>query len=85
MSGRVWGPVRPSPLHRLLGLAVKTSASRAGDTGFESRLCRDFFGSSHTSDLMFDTPVATLPSDRRYRVSTVPGWPGVNILCLGEI
>ena len=29
---------------RLVGLVVKASASRAEDPGFESRLCRDFFG-----------------------------------------
>ena len=28
----------------LVGLVVKASASRAGGPGFESRLCRDFFG-----------------------------------------
>ena len=30
--------------HRLVGLVVKTSASRAEDPGFESRLRRDFSG-----------------------------------------
>ena len=30
--------------HRLVGLVVKASATRAEDPGFESRLCRDFFG-----------------------------------------
>ena len=30
--------------HRLIGLVVKASASRADDPGFESRLRRDFFG-----------------------------------------
>ena len=30
--------------NRLVGLVVKASASRAEDPGFESRLCRDFFG-----------------------------------------
>ena len=30
---------------------VKASASRAEDPGFESRLRRDFSGSSHISDL----------------------------------
>ena len=58
----------------------KASASRAEDPGFESRLRRDFFGSSHTSDLKIGTPVATLPVDWRYRVSTGTGWPGVSIL-----
>ena len=36
---------------RLGGLVVKASASRAEGPGFESRLRRDFSGSSHTSDL----------------------------------
>ena len=36
---------------RLVGLAVKASASKAEDLGFDSRLsCGDFCGSSHTSD-----------------------------------
>ena len=35
-------------------------ASRAEDSGFESRLRRDFSGSSHISDLKIGTPVATL-------------------------
>ena len=30
--------------HRLVGLVVNASASRAEDPGFESRLRRDFFG-----------------------------------------
>ena len=30
--------------NRLVGLVVKASASRAEDSGFESRLRRDFFG-----------------------------------------
>ena len=33
-----------SQSHRLVGLVVKASASRAEDPGFESRLRRDFFG-----------------------------------------
>ena len=37
--------------HRLVGLVVKASASRAEDPEFESRLRGDFSGSSHTSDL----------------------------------
>ena len=37
--------------NRLGGLVVKASASGAEDPGFESRLRRDFSGSSHTSDL----------------------------------
>ena len=58
----------------------KTSASRAEDPGFESRLNRDFSGSSHTSDLKIGTPMATLPGDWRYRVSAGTGRPGVSIL-----
>ena len=30
--------------YRLVGLVVKASSSRAGDPGFESRLCREFPG-----------------------------------------
>ena len=58
----------------------KVFASRAEDPGFESRLRRDFSGSSHTSDLKFGTPVATLPGAWRYRVSDGTGRPGVSIL-----
>ena len=35
----------------------------------ESRLRKDSSGSSHTSDLKFGTPVATLPGVWHYRVS----------------
>ena len=59
---------------------VKASASKVEDPGFESRLRRDFFGSSHTSDLETGTPVATLPGAWCYRVSTATGQPGVSIL-----
>ena len=65
---------------RLGGLVVKVSASRAEGPGFESRLRRDFSGSSHTSDLKIGTPVATLPGAWRYRVSSGTGRPGVSIL-----
>ena len=34
--------------NRLAGLVVKVSASGVGDPGFESRLFREFSGSSHT-------------------------------------
>ena len=73
---------------------VKVSAPGAEDPGFESRLRRDFsgsshtsdfFSSSHTSDLKIGTPVATLPGPWRYRVSTGTGRPGVSILRLGEM
>ena len=65
---------------RLDGLVVKASASRTEDPGFESRLGRDFSGSSHTSDFKIGTPVANLPGAWRYRVSTGTGQPGVSIL-----
>ena len=70
----------PPFTHRLGGLVVKASASRAEDPGFESRLRRDFSGSSHTSDLNIGNPVATLPGAWRYRVSAGTGRPGVSIL-----
>ena len=47
--------------NRLVGPVVKAFASTAEDQGFDSRLRRDFSGSSHTSDLDIGTPVATLP------------------------
>ena len=65
---------------RLVGQVVKASSSRAEDPGFESRLRRDFSGSSHTSDLKIGTPVATLPGASRYRVSAGTGRTGVSIL-----
>ena len=40
---------------------------------------------SHTTDLDGFTPEAGLPGAGRYRVSAGTGWPGVSILCLGEI
>ena len=66
-------------------LLAKASASGAEDPGFESRLRRDFSGSSHTSDLTIGTPVATLSGAWRYRVSAGPNGPGVRILWLGEV
>ena len=60
---------------------AKASASGEEDPGFESRLRRDFSGSSHTSDIKIGTPVATLPGDWRYRVSAGTGWPDVSTLC----
>ena len=59
---------------------IKASALRAEDPGFESRLCQDFSGLSHTSDLKIDTQVATLPGVWHYRVSAGTGQPGVSIL-----
>ena len=40
----------------------------------------DFSGSSHTSDLKIDTPLATLPGAWRYRLNAETGSPGVSIL-----
>ena len=56
---------------------VKASALGVEDPGLESRLRRDFSGSSHTSDLNIGTPVATLPGAWHYRVSAGTGRPGV--------
>ena len=59
---------------------VTASASRAEDPGFESRLHRDFSGSSRTNDLKIGTPVATLPGAWRDKVSAGTDWPCVSIL-----
>ena len=72
-------------MDRLGGLVVKASASRAEDSGFESRLRRNLSGSRHASDLKIGTPVATLPGAWRYRVSAGTGRPGVSSLWLGEV
>ena len=61
------------------------TASKVEDLGFESYLWRDFSGSSHTSDLRFGTPVATLPGAWRYKVSAGTGRPGVSVLWLDEV
>ena len=71
--------------HRLVALVVKASASGAEDPAFESRVWRDFSGSTHTSAFKIDIPVATLPGAWCYRVSTGTGRPGVSILRLGEV
>ena len=70
----------PHSFDHLVGLGVKSSASREEDPGFESRLRRDFSGSRHTSDSKIGTLGATLPSAWRYRVSAGSGRPGVSIL-----
>ena len=57
LKTKLWGSAEDRPL---AGLVVKASASGAEDAGFESRLRRDFSGSSNTSDLKIGTPVATL-------------------------
>ena len=64
---------------------VKASTSGAEDPVFESRLRRDFSGSSHSSDLKVGTPVATLPGAWHYRVRAGTDRPGVSILWLGEV
>ena len=70
-----------SPLwDHLVGLVVKASTSGAEGPEFESRLRREFSGSSPTSDLELDTPVATLPGAWYFRVSAGTGRPGVSIL-----
>ena len=72
--------IEPRLCIRLVGLVVKVSACRSEDPGFDSRLRRDFCGSSLTSDLKIGTPVATLPEAWHYRVMAGTGRPGVNIL-----
>ena len=69
-----------APFGRLVGLVVKASASKAEDPEFESRLRRDFSGSSHTSDFKIGTPVATLPGAWPHKVSAGTGRLGVSIL-----
>ena len=66
--------------HRLVGLVVKASASRADDPGFDFLFRRDFPGLSHINDLKIATPVATLPGVWRYRVSAGTGRSGVSML-----
>ena len=66
---------------RLVGLVVKASASGVEDPGFDSHVRHgDFSGSSHTCDLQFGTPLATLPGARPYSDSAGTGWPIVSIL-----
>ena len=53
--------LRSDNLHRLVGLVVRASASRAEDLGFKSRLRRDFSGvKSYQLLIIIGTPVATL-------------------------
>ena len=65
------------------GVRLEIGRSRF-DSGW---CCGDFSGLSHTNDLKFDIPLATLPGGWCYRVSAGTGWPGpgVSILWLGEI
>ena len=70
-----------SSLHRLDGLVVKTSGSKAEDPEFDSRLRRDFFPRIESYQLLkTGTPVASLQGAWRYRVSAGTGRPGVSIL-----
>ena len=62
----------------LVGPVVKASASRAEDPGFDSRLRRDFSGSSHTNDFNIGIAVDTLPGVWRSRVSAGTGRTGVS-------
>ena len=71
---------RPAQSDRLVGLVVKASASRAEDPGFESRLRRDFFGSSHTSD--FKLSLYWLPCQAPGEIGSVLGLVGpVSVYC----
>ena len=67
------------PLDHLVGLVVKTSASREADLGSISACSVDlyFSGSSRTSDFKTGTPVAALPFAWRYRVTGGPDVKGL--------
>ena len=73
--------------HRHVGLVVKASASKATDSGFDSRLIRDFSRSSHTIDLKKKLALQWIPCQAPgvCMISAGTGWPGVCILCLVEI
>ena len=71
--------------NRLVGLVVRRPPQERKVLGSNPACGGIFSGSSHTSDLKIDTPVATLPGAWRYRVSTGTGRPGVSILWLGEM
>ena len=60
--------------YRLVGLVVKASSSGAEDPGFESRLRRDFSGSSHTSDLKL--ALQWLPCQASGITGSAPGLVG---------
>ena len=70
----------------LVGLLVKVSTTRAGDPGFESRLCWDFCG-VRVIPVTWKLAHKWLPCQAPgiYRVSAGTGWPGVSILRLGEM
>ena len=76
------------PLHcsdRLVGLVVRRPPREWKIPGSNPACSGIFSGSSHTSDIKIDTPVATLPVAWRYRVRTGTGRTGVSVLWLGEI
>ena len=73
--------ISPFGLYGLVGLVVKASTLGAEDPGFESRLRRDFSGSSHTSDLKIGTPVATLPGAWCYIGSALGLVSPVSVYC----
>ena len=66
---------------RLAGLVVRRPPQERKIRG-SSPACTGFFfsWSSHTGDLIIDTPVATLPGAWRYSISSWTGRPGVSIL-----
>ena len=64
----------------LVGLVVKRPPREQKVPGLNPACAGIFSGSSHTSDLKIGTPVASLPSAWRYRVSAGTGQPGVSIL-----
>ena len=58
-----------------LALWSRHPTLRKEEPGFNSHLRHgDYSGTSHTSDLKIDTPVAILPGAWRYRVSVGTGW-----------
>ena len=67
-------------LDRLVGLVVRRPPRERKVPGSNPACDGIFSGSSHTSDLKFGTPVATLPGAWGYEVSAGTGWPGVSIL-----
>ena len=81
LDNRCWSEAFRGHRHRLVGLVVKASASRAKEPGFESRLRKDFFRDRVLRvTLKIGTPVATLPGAWCYRVRAGTGRPGVSIL-----
>ena len=70
---------------RLVDLVVRCPPRERKIPGSNPAWAVIFSGSSHTSDLKIDTPVATLPGAWHYRVSTGTGRPSVSILWLGKM